>query len=369
MSKTIDTADCIVVGGGLIGMMSARLLAREGLSVILLEQGDLCRESSWAGGGIISPLVPWEYPDAVTELVCWSQPRYQQLAADLQDETGINPQWTQSGLLLADYMPHAAIDVWREKFPCSLEVLDSGQVQAAEPSINAATGTSLLLPDVAQIRNPRLGRALARSLPGQGVRVYEQTQVTGLETDAGSVRGVTTVPGGFASERVVMAGGAWSSQLLGNYIPAPCVEPVLGQMIMFEAAPGLLRHIVVHDGYYLIPRRDGLVLAGSTLEHTGFHKHITVDAKRMLTGRALALVPGLAGCPLVGHWSGLRPGSSSGIPLLGAVPGCNGLFINAGHFRNGVGMAPASARLLADIVLGRDSFTDAAAYRPVLCDG
>ena len=369
MSKTIDSADCIVVGGGLIGMMSARLLAREGLSVILLEQGDLCRESSWAGGGIISPLVPWEYPDAVTELVRWSQPRYQQLAADLQDETGINPQWTQSGLLLADYTPHTAIDVWREKFPCSLEVLDSGQVQAAEPSINAATGTSLLLPDVAQIRNPRLGRALARSLPGQGVRVYEQTQVTGLETDAGSVRGVTTVPGGFASERIVMAGGAWSSQLLGNYIPVPCVEPVLGQMIMFEAAPGLLRHIVVHDGYYLIPRRDGLVLAGSTLEHTGFHKHITVDAKRMLAGRALALVPGLAGCPVVGHWSGLRPGSSSGIPLIGAVPGCNGLFINAGHFRNGVGMAPASARLLVDIVLGRDSFTDAAAYRPALCDG
>jgi len=364
MSQSIDSADCIVVGGGLIGMMCARLFAQEGLSVILLEQGDLCRESSWAGGGIISPLVPWEYPDAVTELVRWSQARYQQLATDLLDETGINPQWTQSGMLLADYTPHAAIDVWREKFPCLLDVLDSVQVQDAEPSISTAIGTSLLLPDVAQIRNPRLGRALGRSLPGLGVRVYEQTQVAGLEMQAGSVRGVTTASGDFASERVVLAGGAWSSQLLEKHIPAAGVEPVLGQMIMFEASPGLLRHIIVHDGYCLIPRRDGLVLAGSTLEHTGFDKHITADAKNMLVDRALTLVPGLADCPVVGHWSGLRPGSRSGIPLIGAVPGCNGLFINAGHFRNGVGMAPASAQLLVDFVLGRDSFISADAYRP-----
>jgi glycine oxidase len=366
MSQSIDSADCIVVGGGLVGMLSARLLAQEGLSVILLEQGDLCRESSWAGGGIISPLVPWEYPDAVTELVRWSQSRYQQLAADLLDETGINPQWTQSGLLLADYTPHAAIDAWREKFPCQLDVLDSVQVRDAEPSINSATGTSLLLPDVAQIRNPRLGRALGRSLPALGVRVYEQTQVTGIDIHAGSVRGVATASGDFTGERVVLAGGAWTSQLLEKHIPAAGVEPVLGQMIMFEASPGLLTHIIVHDGYYLIPRRDGLVLAGSTLEHTGFRKHITADAKNMLSGRALALVPKLADCPVVGHWSGLRPGSKNGIPLIGAAPGNNGLFINAGHFRNGVGMAPASARLLVDTMLGRDSFTRADAYRPAL---
>ncbi|MBT8116635.1 MAG: FAD-binding oxidoreductase, partial [Gammaproteobacteria bacterium] len=135
MEDRTHSADCVVVGGGLIGMLSARALAREGLTVILLEQGGLCRESSWAGGGIISPLVPWEYPDAVTALVRWSQPHYPQLAADLLAETGIDPEWTQSGLLLLDCEPDAEVAAWQSRFPCPLERVMASRLQETEPAI------------------------------------------------------------------------------------------------------------------------------------------------------------------------------------------------------------------------------------------
>ena len=140
------------------------------------------------------------------------------------------------------------------------------------------------------------------------------------------------------------------------------VEPVRGQMVMFETRPGLLRHITLHEGYYLIPRQNGLVLIGSTLEYTGFNKETTSEARELLVERAISLAPVLADYEVIRHWAGLRPGTSDGIPFIGKHPGIDGLFVNAGHFRNGVVMAPASAQLLVDILLERDSFTGIQPY-------
>lgn len=135
------------------------------------------------------------------------------------------------------------------------------------------------------------------------------------------------------------------------------VEPVRGQMVMFETRPGLLRHITLDEDYYLIPRQNGLVLIGSTLEYTGFNKETTPEARQLLIERATSLAPVLADYEVIRHWAGLRPGTKDGIPFVGEHPGIEGLFVNAGHFRNGVVMAPASAQLLVDIMLERDSFT------------
>lgn len=359
-----NNMDIVVVGGGLLGMLTARQLAGEGLSVALLEQGELCRESSWAGGGIISPLVPWEYPDAVTVLVRWSQQRYPQLAAGLLEETGIDPEWTQSGLLLAGHTLDANVRSWLRRFPCPLEEVAAGRIQSVEPAIVTDCAPALLLPEVAQIRNPRLGQALARALELRGVSLHTRTRVTGLRISADRVQGVTTADNDFSCGRVIVAGGAWSALILEQAMPGLPVAPVLGQMIMFAARPGLLRRIVVHEGYYLIPRRDGLVLAGSTLEHTGFDKQTSREARELLRGMALRLVPGLSDFRIAGHWAGLRPGTAQGIPLIGEHPGIKGLFLNTGHFRNGVGMAPASARLLADRIQGRESSIDHRPYAP-----
>jgi len=354
--------DCIVVGGGLLGMLTAYFLNRNGLSVTLLDQRAVCQESSWAGGGILSPLVPWDYPDAVSELVQWSQRHYSALAAELRDKSGIDPEWQQSGLLMADACLDSRIHRWQARYPCRVEQVEPGQMQLLEPGLALVTQPALLLPDVAQVRNPRLCQALAASLRAQGVAIHEHVRVGGLRLAVNAISGVMTDQGEFRSDRVVVAAGAWSAALVGDCIPGLPVTPVRGQMIQFAARPGLLRHIVLANGRYLIPRKDGLVLAGSTLEYTGFEKKTTREARDSLAEFARQLLPGLNDCEIVNHWAGLRPGKADAIPIIGEHPEIKGLYLNTGHFRNGVVLAPASAQLLLDIMMGRASFTSPDAY-------
>ena len=362
MTDSIGSTECVVVGGGLLGMLTARRLAQEGMAVTLLERGALCRESSWAGGGIISPLLPWRYADAISRLVERSQRAYPSLAAELLDQTGIDPDWIRSGMLLLGTVPDNHVMEWAGRFHCSLEILEADQLKLAEPALAGAKAPALLLPDVAQVRNPRLCQALAVALPLQGVRVLEQTPVSRLLIRDQAVTGVETRSGAVHCDRVVIAGGAWSAQLLHGVGARLPVEPVRGQMILFQAIPGLLSHIVQQAGHYLIPRRDGLVLAGSTLEYVGYDKETTPQAREELMQAACTIAPRLADYPVIRHWAGLRPGSPSGIPFIGRVKNIRGLYINAGHFRNGVVMGPASAELLVDCLLERESFTDPADY-------
>jgi glycine oxidase len=344
--------DCIIIGGGLIGMLTARELQQAGAEVLILERGKLGGESSWAGGGILSPLYPWRYADAVNQLAHYGQEVYPQLAESLLDESGVDPQYTQSGMMVLDQQEKQLADKWARRWCTNMQHLGSRkEIQKIEPAINADVEQAIWMPEIAQMRNPRLIKALKGSLQSRGIEYMEHAEVQAVDIVDDSVRGVNTSAQSYTADKVIIAGGAWSHDILQRYTKPPAIEPVKGQMILFGARPGLLKAMVLSNGRYLIPRRDGRILAGSTLEYTGFNKSINDTARADLRQSAIELVPQLANVEIEHHWAGLRPGTSDGIPYICSHPEIDGLYINSGHFRNGVILGAASARLMKNIIL------------------
>ncbi len=348
-----DAPDCIIIGGGVIGMLCARELAGEGLKVTLLDKGQTGQESTWAGGGILSPLHPWRYPDAVSAMARWSQARYPEFAEALKTETGVDPEWVQSGVLVLDPEDIDGALAWGKKWQTQIELLSADEAAIREPAMAPRKGNAVWLPKLAQARNPRMGRALTESLHRRRVDIRENCAVTGLEIADGHIRGVRTAEGILRADRVILAAGAWSPQLTNGLQTTLKVLPVRGQMLVFRAPEDLVTRIVLDGPRYVIPRLDGRVLAGSTVEFVGFNKNTTESAREDLQAAAIELIPALANCEIEHHWAGLRPGSPNGVPYIGEHPEISGFYINTGHYRNGLGLAPAAVHLLLDLMLER----------------
>ena len=352
----------IIIGAGLTGLLLARELVRAGCKVTVVERGEPGREASWAGGGILSPLHPWRYSEPVTALAGWSQRHYAELIAGIREESGIDPEFIQSGLLVLSDKDGDQAERWARNHHTQIQRVSAAEAKNIEPRLGRVS-EGIWMPQIAQVRNPRLVQALLKACVGLGVSLRQQCPCEELIHRGGRVLGIRTPEGDLFADSVVVAGGAWSRQILAGFGEDLNVGPVKGQMLQYRAEPGFLQRIVLAEGHYLIPRRDGLILAGSTLEHAGFDKKPTQAAREQLSRAAEALVPALADLPVVNHWAGLRPGSPKGVPYVGPHPELENLFVSVGHFRNGVAIGPASARLLADLMLGRPPILDPNAYR------
>ncbi|AZD94982.1 MULTISPECIES: glycine oxidase ThiO [Pseudomonas] len=355
----------VIVGGGVIGLLTAFNLASAGQQVVLLERSNVGQESSWAGGGIVSPLYPWRYSPAVTALAHWSQDFYPQLAERLFVTTGVDPEVHTTGLYWLDLDDEAEALAWAQREQRPLSAVDISVAHDAVPVLGGGFSRAIYMADVANVRNPRLVKSLKAALSAlPAVTIHEHCEVSGFIREGERVLGVQTSLGEIRGDQVVLAAGAWSGELLKSLGLALPVEPVKGQMILYKCASDFLSCMVLAKGRYAIPRRDGHILIGSTLEHEGFDKTPTASALESLKASAIELIPALAQAEVVGHWAGLRPGSPEGIPYIGPVPGLEGLWLNCGHYRNGLVLAPASCQLFTDLMLGREPIIDPAPYAP-----
>ncbi|MNN27678.1 Hydrogen cyanide synthase subunit HcnC precursor [compost metagenome] len=243
--------------------------------------------------------------------------------------------------------------------------MDISAAYDAVPVLGPGFKRAIYMAGVANVRNPRLVKSLKAALLAlPNVSLREHCQVTGFRHEGERVTGVQTADGVIDADEVVLSAGAWSGDLLRTLGLELPVEPVKGQMILFKCAEDFLPSMVLAKGRYAIPRRDGHILVGSTLEHAGYDKTPTEQALESLKASAVELLPELARATVVGHWAGLRPGSPEGIPYIGPVPGHEGLWLNCGHYRNGLVLAPASCQLFVDLLIGAEPIIDPAPYAP-----
>ena len=351
-------SDFLIIGGGIAGLSTAQRLLQQGASITVLERGEVGQEASWAGGGILSPLCPWNYPDEVTRLTTRGAELFSAWVQELHVATGIDPEYETSGMLVLPPFDTQAAEQW-----CAVHsAYPIHQVRATDYSL-LAQGDALYLPEVAQVRNPRLLRALRQHVESLGGRIIEKCAVHDIVVENGRVKTLITPSGKFNAQGYIVTAGAWSKEVLGQHALRLNIKPMRGQMLLFKFDVSPLRHIVLQDDLYLIPRRDGHLLIGSTLEDVGFDQRTTIEARDMLWQRAQKLLPSMRDMSLVQHWAGLRPASPHNIPTIGRHPQLNNLYLNSGHFRYGVTMAPASAEILLNEITGAKQPFDVTPYR------
>lgn len=349
--------DFLIIGAGAVGLTSALALLQQGYRVTLVERGAVGQEASWAGGGILAPLCSWDYPDAVTRLAHRSMAMFDEAALMLHASTGIDTEYQHSGMLVLPPFPQQQALQWCKQHLFDGELVELGQYLPAQQ------GSGLLLPEVSQVRNPYLLRALRDRVELFGGLILEQQEVQNLEVAGERVVALATARGMLHAENYIVTAGAWSKVLLGEHALGLQVHPVRGQMLLFKFDAPPFRHILVQDRLYFIPRRDGHVLVGSTLEEAGFDKSTTSEARAALLQGVRALFPDWQERDLIRHWAGLRPGSPDNIPTIGRHPQLTNLYANCGHFRYGVTMSLASAELLLNEIEGNPQTIPAEAYR------
>lgn len=344
MSATPTGPRVIVAGGGLVGLATAWYLRERGCRVKLVDAGRVGRQASWAGGGILFPIYPWKYPSAIQQMAQCGRAIYETFTQRVDAISGIDSENRRTGLCVLDAAEASAARDWARTHDEPIVDLDEAAPTDVQCGVEAAGG--VYFPNAAQVSNPRLCQSLRAALIARGVEIVEHCRVVAISQAGGHFAGFETARHGrLKADFGVVACGAWSQSILES-ITAINIFPVKGQMILLRGVPGLLRHVLLSEGRYAIPRRDGLILVGSTVEHAGFDTRTDEATAEALRASACRMLPALAKLPLEAHWAGLRPATPDELPLVGPIRELHGLYVNAGHYRNGVLCAPVSAECL-----------------------
>ncbi len=362
--------DCLVLGGGIIGLSIAEQLTRLGQSVRLVTPFRIRQTASWAAAGILPPPSPQAH-DAVEQLRMLSQRLYPSWCDRLSHESGLDVGYRPCGGLYLSRRPgeSAALRATMDQLQREggrVEAVDRNRLTELEPGLTVPDDLrcTYLLPEEAQVRPSRLLKALRAILSRRGVEFVDEVQILGW-TDLGKGRAaLRTNLGRWNATWICVAAGPWSTALLhdlGRELP---VEPRRGQIVAWQTSRPLLQRIVNEGPRYLVPRPDGWLLAGSTVEEVGFDGSTTSEGIDELVTFARGWLPALRDMPLRDAWAGLRPYSRDGRPHLGRLAPWENVLVAAGHFRSGIHLAPATAQILAELILGHVPQIDLSPFAP-----
>jgi glycine oxidase len=352
-------SDVIIIGGGVIGLAIARELAAGGARrVEIFDKGACGAESSFAAAGMLAPQAEADRADDFFRLCQRANEMYDSFAADLRDETGIDVELDNAGTLYPAFSAADSAEInrrfaWQTAAGLEVEKLSAAETRKLEPFISPDVRESLLFPRDRQVENRKLVHALRRSAELRGVVIHEHHPVAELVVENGRATGVRIGANRISAGHFVLAAGAWSAELARTK-ELPEVFPVRGQMIAFQPARRVFDHVIFGPRGYLVPRSDGRLLVGATVERAGFDNRTTSDGIEALRTTAFELAPSLANLRIAEQWSGLRPATDDRQPIIGALPGVERAYIATAHYRNGILLAPLTAKLIAAQIAGEN---------------
>lgn len=355
--------DVIVVGAGIVGTSTALFLAEAGASVLVLERESIGCGASGGSAGMVSPFAEVEGPPAL-ETLAWEGLRlHETLAQRLLAETGIDVQLCALPVLRPAFDEAEAEELRTRTGGPGVRWLDGGEARALEPRLSPLALGALYAPDELQVDSYRLTLALAQAAERRGVTI-RYAEVLGLLREGPRVAGVRLRRGPIRADRVVLAAGPWTGPMqrwLGWPIP---VVPLRGQIVRLQVPEPPLRCCLLRGGNYVLRKGDGATIAGTTQELVGFRPRTTRAGRAAILAAALRLAPSLGEAAVVGQTACLRPLSGDGLPLLGPVPGWEGLFVATGHGRRGILLGPVSGQVVAALALGRTPGIPIEAFAP-----
>jgi glycine oxidase len=351
----VKSFDVIILGAGIIGLSLARDLRRHSLEVLLLERGEPGREASYAAGGMLAPSGD-DIPSSLMPLALASAQMYPEFVNEVEDESGMKVDLRRQGSIT--FPPSREI---HHHLPADAASISPAELKNLEPQVAERAGAYFF---AEQSVDPRaLSAALQRAVLHRGVEIVSGSAATKIEAEVPgnhSVR-VHSSRAQYAASVVVNCCGAWSSEVFPFGFP---VRPVKGQMLCVAAPKhNFLQHVVRAPEVYLIPRSDGRILIGATVEEAGFDKRVDPAVIQKLRQAAVELAPGLAEARMLEAWTGLRPGTPDGLPIMGVTAAAK-VFVSTGHYRNGILLAPASARVMGQVVRGDKPDCDLSAFSP-----
>ncbi|WOE32974.1 MULTISPECIES: NAD(P)/FAD-dependent oxidoreductase [unclassified Acinetobacter] len=358
-----------IIGAGISGLMSALELLDEGCSITIFDQQMAAKAASWAGGGILSPMYPWRYDPAINRLAQHAQPLYQAWNEKIKPISGIDFEIHETGMLILDQNDFEIGLQYAQRYHEPLQYAQHITAQSLydiNPRLNIMHQHALYFPYLANIRNPKLLQSIVQYLMQHPRVTFQQhCRIEKLHRVGDKIQSIRNQSGqSFYADQFILTTGAWSehwSEQLELNIP---IVPVQGQMVLFKTPAHWLPTMCMNQVMYLIPRTDGHIVCGSSMRHVGFNTTPDEHVKLNILDACFDMVPELKQFPILQQWAGLRPGSPEGIPYIGKFSHLENLWANFGHFRNGLCMGPASAKLLKQLMFNLTPLTDASAYSP-----